>query len=53
MMYMGMVGAFLFILIQLVLLVDFAHGWADRWVGNWQETESRGWYVGKESILLC
>jgi hypothetical protein len=52
MMYMGMVGAFLFILIQLVLLVDFAHSWADRWVGNWQETESRGWYIALLSVTF-
>ncbi|XP_074032873.1 probable serine incorporator isoform X3 [Leptinotarsa decemlineata] len=43
-MYFGMVGGFAFILIQLILIVDFAHSWAEAWVGNYEETESKGWY---------
>jgi len=42
-MYFGMVGGFLFILIQLVLIIDFAHSWAEAWYSNYQEDESRGW----------
>lgn len=38
-------GGFSFILVQLVLIVDFAHNWADAWVGNYEESESRGWFV--------
>ncbi|XP_043475072.1 probable serine incorporator isoform X3 [Leptopilina heterotoma] len=44
-MYFGMMGGFLFIMIQLILIVDFAHNWADAWVGNYEETESKGWYA--------
>ncbi|KAJ8680576.1 hypothetical protein QAD02_016363 [Eretmocerus hayati] len=44
-MYFGMVGGFLFILIQLILIVDFAHSWADAWVENYEESESRKWYA--------
>ncbi|CAL1674855.1 unnamed protein product [Lasius platythorax] len=44
-MYFGMLGGFLFIIIQLILIVDFAHSWADAWVGNFEETESKGWYA--------
>ena len=40
-MYFGFIGAFLFILIQLVLIVDFAHSWAEAWVGNYEETDAK------------
>lgn len=42
-MYFGMIGGFLFILIQLVLIIDFAHSWAESWVDKFEETESKGW----------
>ncbi|XP_011062433.1 PREDICTED: probable serine incorporator isoform X2 [Acromyrmex echinatior] len=44
-MYFGMLGGFLFIIIQLILIVDFAHTWADAWVGTYEETESKTWYA--------
>lgn len=44
-MYFGMIGGFFFIIIQLILIVDFAHSWADAWVGNYEETESKSWYA--------
>ena len=44
-MYFGMVGGFLFILIQLILIIDFAHSWAEVWVGNFEETDNKGMYV--------
>ena len=45
-----MIGAFLFILIQLVLIVDFAHGWAESWVEKYEETESKAYYIGEYQI---
>ena len=30
-MYFGMIGGFMFIIIQLVLIIDFAHSWAESW----------------------
>lgn len=44
MMWFGMIGGLAFILVQLVLIVDFAHTWAESWVENFEKTESRGWY---------
>jgi len=49
-MVFGMIGGFLFILIQLVLIVDFAHSWAEAWYSNYQEEESKGWLA---ALLTC
>nr|CAG4647102.1 EOG090X07ET [Megafenestra aurita]SVE92432.1 EOG090X07ET [Megafenestra aurita] len=43
-MYFGLIGGFCFILIQLVLVVDFAHRWAESWVEKFEETNSKTWY---------
>jgi hypothetical protein len=37
----------LFVLIQLVLIIDFAHGWAESWVEKYEDTESKCYYFGK------
>ncbi|KAM4625973.1 serine incorporator 3 [Polymixia lowei] len=41
----GTSGAFFFILIQLVLLVDFAHSWNESWVDRMETGNARGWYA--------
>ena len=46
-MYIGLLGGFLFIIIQLILLVDFAHCWAERWVDGYEESGSRSYHVGE------
>lgn len=43
---MGSGGAFFFILIQLVLLVDFAHSWNESWVEKMETGNPKGWYAG-------
>uniref|UniRef100_A0A224XPW2 Putative conserved plasma membrane protein n=1 Tax=Panstrongylus lignarius TaxID=156445 RepID=A0A224XPW2_9HEMI len=48
----GMFGGFAFILVQLILIVDFAHSWAESWVTNYEETESRGWYAALLLTML-
>lgn len=45
--YFGIVGSFMFILIQLILLIDFAHSWNEVWVRNAEEGNSKGWFFGK------
>ncbi|XP_032506926.1 serine incorporator 1 isoform X3 [Phocoena sinus] len=60
--YVGMAGAFCFILIQLVLLIDFAHSWNESWVEKMEEGNSRCWYAAgcaenkafiSVNMLLC
>lgn len=51
-MYFGLIGGFLFILIQLVLIVDFFHGISDWFHDRAEKAESeRGWQIGM--LLLC
>lgn len=51
-MYFGMVGAFVFIFVQLVLIIDFAHSWAEKWVSKYEQTESKKWYVESIPVAL-
>ncbi|KFD55197.1 hypothetical protein M514_03838 [Trichuris suis] len=41
--YIGMCGAFIFIILQLILLVDLAHGLAEKLIEKYEETERRIW----------
>jgi len=42
-MIVGLIGAFMFILVQLVLLVDFAHSWNESWVEKMEDNDSKCW----------
>lgn len=42
--YFGVVGSFIFIIIQLILLVDFAHSWNQSWLERAEEGNSKCWY---------
>lgn len=35
-MWIGLIGGVAFIIVQLMLIVDFAHNWAEAWVGKCQ-----------------
>ncbi|OQV14421.1 Serine incorporator 3 [Hypsibius exemplaris] len=53
-MYIGMIGGFLFILIQLILLIDLAHGWAESWIGKYEDTDNKAYYFGVVAVtILC
>ncbi|XP_041360853.1 serine incorporator 3-like [Gigantopelta aegis] len=45
-MVIGMIGAAIFIIIQLILLIDFAHGWAESWVQKYEDTDNKCYYFG-------
>lgn len=49
-MYIGMIGGFLFILIQLILLIDFAYSWSERWISKFEETGNKIWFIG---LAVC
>jgi len=41
--YVSLIGATIFILLGLVLLVDFAHSWSEMCLENWETTGSNLW----------
>ncbi|KAH9885783.1 serine incorporator/TMS membrane protein [Cubamyces lactineus] len=41
--YVSMIGASIFILLGLVLLVDFAHSWSETCLENWEQSNSNLW----------
>jgi hypothetical protein len=41
--YVSLIGSSIFILIGLVLLVDFAHTWSETCLDNWETTDSNVW----------
>lgn len=43
-MWIGLIGGLIFILVQLVLVIDFAHTWSETWVQNHEESDGRGWF---------
>ncbi|VDP07612.1 unnamed protein product [Soboliphyme baturini] len=44
-MYIGMLGGFLFILVQLILIIDFVYAWAEGWMQKYEETDNRSWFA--------
>ena len=41
--YVSLIGATIFILLGLVLLVDFAHSWSETCLNNWENSDSNLW----------
>jgi len=44
--WFAFVASAIFIIVQLLLLVDFAHGWAESWIGKLEDSEDgdRRWF---------
>ncbi|XP_074542846.1 serine incorporator 2 [Halichoeres trimaculatus] len=43
--YFGVVGSFIFIIIQLILLIDFAHSWNQSWLEKAEEGNTKCWFA--------
>ena len=43
--YFALVGSVLFILYSLILLIDFAHTWAETCLENYENTEAKSWQI--------
>ncbi|CAN9504105.1 unnamed protein product [Ophioblennius macclurei] len=50
--YFGVVGSFAFIIIQLILLVDFAHSWNQSWLDKAERGNSKCWYAALLSFTI-
>ncbi|XP_049587256.1 serine incorporator 2 [Syngnathus scovelli] len=50
--YFGLLGSFLFIIIQLILLIDFAHSWNKAWVERAENNDNKCWYAGLLSFTF-
>ncbi|XP_070702413.1 serine incorporator 2 [Pempheris klunzingeri] len=50
--YFGVVGSFIFIIIQLILLVDFAHSWNQSWLEKAEEGNTRCWFAALLSFTI-
>jgi len=45
--WIALVGAGFFVIVQLIFLVDFAHSWAENWIGKMEEDfdNDKKWFV--------
>jgi len=48
--YFGLIGSFIFLLIQFFLIIMFADDWANEWVGRMEEEDSNSYYY---SLICC
>ncbi|KAF8923602.1 hypothetical protein BGZ58_002752, partial [Dissophora ornata] len=52
--YVALIGASIFILFGLILLVDFAHTWSETCISKWEESDTNKWQfilVGSTLIM--
>uniref|UniRef100_A0A3Q3WRH5 Uncharacterized protein n=1 Tax=Mola mola TaxID=94237 RepID=A0A3Q3WRH5_MOLML len=50
--YFGVIGSFIFIIIQLTLLIDFAHSWNKMWLENAENSNNKCWFAGLMSFTV-
>uniref|UniRef100_A0A1B6EMA8 Serine incorporator n=1 Tax=Cuerna arida TaxID=1464854 RepID=A0A1B6EMA8_9HEMI len=52
-MKIGMIGGFVFILIQLLLIIDFAYSWNESWTDNWEKSNNKNWYYALVTVTFA
>ncbi|KAM7372825.1 hypothetical protein PAMP_007721 [Pampus punctatissimus] len=50
--YFGVVGSFIFIIIQLILLIDFAHSWNQSWLEKAESGNEKCWFAALLSFTV-
>merc|ERR1719219_2649230 len=45
-----MIGGLMFIIIQLILIIDFAHSWAESWQDNHINNSDQYWFYALLSV---
>lgn len=46
-MIIGLIGSFLFIIIQMILIIDFAHAWNTMWLEGYESNNNKCYLAGK------
>jgi len=50
-MIIGLIGSFLFIFVQLILIIDFSHAWNGAWLDRYDDSQNKCWLIGKQLLL--
>ena len=52
-MYFGLLGGLAFIVVQLVLIIDFAHSWSEAWQTNLRDTDNKNWFYALLAVTFA
>lgn len=50
-MIIGLIGSFLFVIVQLILIIDFSHAWNGAWLDGYDDSHNKCWLVGKQALV--
>lgn len=47
----GMIGGFIYLILQFVQVLDSAHSLAESWLDKWEQTEDKKWQVESSTSI--
>jgi len=47
----GMIGGFIYLILQFVQVLDSAHSLAESWLDKWEQTEDKKWQVESSTLI--